>query len=124
MGIEEGVESVKGWRLFRSWSLGNREIEHMIEELLAELFVDVVGEDEGVVEGVCPKIVFADGVIGGGEESSCGKSVEGGDETRALEETEEGLVVGVCAEDVGDGRRESEGGAGEKGGEADGETHA
>lgn len=80
----------------------------MIEELLTELLLDIIGDDEVVVvEDGRPERggVSFDSVIGGGEKGASVEFVEGWDETGACEELEKRLKVFVCTEGIDEGGR-------------------
>jgi hypothetical protein len=96
------------FRLVRQISDG--VVEEVVEEVLTEVVLDVVFEGVGVVEDVVPGGMAFDCLVCWSEEGGLVEFVEGGDETGALEETEEVIVVWVGGESVdeggGDGDRE------------------
>lgn len=81
-------------------------VEEVVEKLLAQLLLDIVGEGVGVQgvvpEGICGYMAL-DSIVCWGEEGAAVEAVEGGDEAGTLEEAEEGGVVWVGGEGVNEG---------------------
>jgi hypothetical protein len=90
------------------WKIRDGVVEEVVEELLAQLLLDIVGEEKrGVVEKIVPEMICSkmalNGVVCGCEEGAAIETVEGGDETGALEEAQQRSVVGVGGEGVDKG---------------------
>jgi hypothetical protein len=86
----------------------------MVKELLPQLLLYIISDYKGVVcHDGAPEIMATYCIVCGGKEGAAIESIEGGDETCALEEDDEVGVVWVSGKGIDEGGR----GDGELGGE-------
>lgn len=104
------MKSVEGVRGRILWGFRDREgiVEKVIEELLSELFLHVIGyERVRFGEETLPQWTLVgmtlDCIVGGCKEGAAVESIESRDETGPLEESNQEGIVMVFVEDLGKG---------------------